>query len=230
MQSKRLTFGLFVMSGVAAWMAPSLMPSGNEGLVEVARGPVADTVRPCAPAGSATVDRPHAVCGAVHGGAGAQPVDLVVRCTDDYWNPLSIDADGRFSGWVGETCELAAYRRSGALLAPGSSVVVQGPEDDVRLWVPDYEPAGLGFAIDDRRSGLFVGQVHADTPAARAGLETGWRIVAVDYEPTFGMSSWDYIARGLGPAGSEVVLTVVDEDGQNRQNVRIRREHIPALH
>lgn len=68
--------------------------------------------------------------------------------------------------------------------------------------------AGVGIQMDLRDSGVVVVATLPGTPAARAGVATGDRIVEVDDKTTAGMAA-DEVQRALrGPAGSTVRLSV----------------------
>ena len=67
---------------------------------------------------------------------------------------------------------------------------------------------GLGIQIDVRDGWIVVVAPIPGTPAERAGLQTGDRIVAVDDRPLHGLTP-DEAQRSLrGPKGTKVVLTV----------------------
>lgn len=67
---------------------------------------------------------------------------------------------------------------------------------------------GLGIQIDVRGGWITVVAPLPDTPAERAGVQTGDQIVAINGTPTQGYSSEKAVSTLRGPAGSDVVLTV----------------------
>jgi carboxyl-terminal processing protease len=67
---------------------------------------------------------------------------------------------------------------------------------------------GLGIRIDVRDGWITIIAPIVDTPAERAGLETGDRIVAVDGESTYGWKSDQAVSVLRGEPGSEVTLTI----------------------
>jgi carboxyl-terminal processing protease len=67
---------------------------------------------------------------------------------------------------------------------------------------------GLGIRIDVRDGWITIIAPIVDTPAEKAGLETGDRIVAVDGESTYGWKSDQAVSILRGEPGSEVTLTI----------------------
>lgn len=67
---------------------------------------------------------------------------------------------------------------------------------------------GIGCEVDVRGGVLTVMMPLDDTPAARAGIRPGDRIIAIDEEPTEGMSLQDAVVRMRGEPGSTVALTI----------------------
>jgi carboxyl-terminal processing protease len=68
--------------------------------------------------------------------------------------------------------------------------------------------AGIGLELDERDDRLTVVSVFPETPAARAGLRRGDRIVAIDGQHTEGLSVDGAVERLRGAVGSSVELTV----------------------
>jgi len=67
---------------------------------------------------------------------------------------------------------------------------------------------GLGIQIDVRAGWITVVAPLPDTPAERAGIETGDQIVAIDGKPTEGWNNDQAVRTLRGAAGSDVTLTV----------------------
>ncbi len=68
--------------------------------------------------------------------------------------------------------------------------------------------AGLGIQIDVREGGIMVVAPLPDTPAERAGIESGDIIVAVDGKPTERWSNDQALKALRGEAGTKVTITV----------------------
>lgn len=67
---------------------------------------------------------------------------------------------------------------------------------------------GVGIQIDVRDSGITVIATLPATPAERAGIATGDRIVEIDGKPTRGLTTEEALKALRGPAGSTVRLSV----------------------
>ena len=86
--------------------------------------------------------------------------------------------------------------------------------------------AGVGIQIDVRDGWITIVSAFPGTPAARAGLEGGDRIVAIDSVGTEGWSS-DEASRVLrGPDGTRVVLTIERPGVAQRFPVPVTRSEI----
>lgn len=73
--------------------------------------------------------------------------------------------------------------------------------------------AGLGMQITEQNGLPQVLAPIDDTPAAKAGIDPGDRIVKIDGQPTAGMPLNDVVTRLRGAAGSKVTLTLERADG-----------------
>lgn len=67
---------------------------------------------------------------------------------------------------------------------------------------------GIGIFIDIREGSLIVVQPIEGTPAHRAGLRAGDRILRIDQTPTGGMALQEAVTRIRGPAGTRVKLGI----------------------
>jgi carboxyl-terminal processing protease len=87
---------------------------------------------------------------------------------------------------------------------------------------------GVGLSIESQDGALTVREVLAGTPAQRAGLLAGDRIVAIDGRPVGDRE--DAVARLRGPAGSHVVLRI-ERAGSPARDVSVTRAviHVKAV-
>jgi carboxyl-terminal processing protease len=89
---------------------------------------------------------------------------------------------------------------------------------------------GIGLAVTQVKNGLRVAQVYENAPADEAGIEKGDVIVAVEGDSIAGEPAEASTARIKGPPGTEVEITVRDEDGGRRELTVERAEvRIPAV-
>ncbi|MDO5552931.1 MAG: S41 family peptidase [Planctomycetia bacterium] len=90
---------------------------------------------------------------------------------------------------------------------------------------------GLGLELKADSYSLIIVRVIANSPAAKAGLVPGERIVAIDSAPTCAPHSFDQAANLLqGPEGSSVRLTLRAESGTQRELTVIRRQvEVPSV-
>jgi len=84
---------------------------------------------------------------------------------------------------------------------------------------------GLGVELKAHGQGLLVMRVIRRSPAERAGIRAGERIVAVEGRFTKDVPPEQAANLLQGPAGSTVQLTLADAQGQTR-NVLVRRERV----
>ena len=84
---------------------------------------------------------------------------------------------------------------------------------------------GLGIEITVRDRYLTVVAPIDETPADRAGLQAGDRIIKIDGEPTKDMTLIEAVHKLRGPKGSEVTITILRET-QEPFDVSITRDII----
>lgn len=89
--------------------------------------------------------------------------------------------------------------------------------EDMKLYGRPNRPPRpwLGFLVQDIGSHLVVASVYDGCPADRAGVQVGDLIVEVAGESIDGLAELFRKVWGIGPAGSEIPLTIV-RDGEPR--------------
>lgn len=88
----------------------------------------------------------------------------------------------------------------------------------------EYE--GIGAWVDLSGDYLTIISPIPNTPAERAGLRSGDKIVAIDGEDMTGIDSAIVHKKVLGPAGSPVILTILRENAEAPFDVTIVRAKV----
>jgi len=85
---------------------------------------------------------------------------------------------------------------------------------------------GLGIEITVRDDQLTVVSPIEDTPAFRAGLKAGDRILKIDGEPTKEVTLLDAVRKMRGPRGTPVTITIMRDDFDNPKDFTLTRDVI----
>jgi carboxyl-terminal processing protease len=88
----------------------------------------------------------------------------------------------------------------------------------------EYE--GIGAYVDTTSDYLTIVSPMPDSPAEKAGLKAGDKIIKVDGEDQTGIDGSLVLRKVLGPAGSQVTLTIAREDVDEPFDVTITRAKI----
>ncbi|ADK85136.1 carboxyl-terminal protease [Desulfarculus baarsii DSM 2075] len=86
---------------------------------------------------------------------------------------------------------------------------------------------GVGIEITSKDGVLTVVSPIEDTPAYKAGVKAGDRIIKIDGKLTKGMTTMDAVKSIRGAQGSKVVLTVMRDDAPQLIDIAITRDLIP---
>jgi len=105
--------------------------------------------------------------------------------------------------------------------------------EDAKKFVEDVKGTfeGIGMQIDTKDDQLQVVAPLEGTPAQKAGLRAGDKVVAVDGKSTVGITVEEVVSWIRGPKGTEVVLTVFREEWGENKDIKLTREviDIPSL-
>ena len=88
---------------------------------------------------------------------------------------------------------------------------------------------GVGIEISMENGQVIVVTPIEDTPAFRAGLQSGDIIASIDGQPTQELSLQEVVSRIRGPTGTEVELGILHGEAKTPQTVRIVRDAIPLV-
>jgi carboxyl-terminal processing protease len=112
-----------------------------------------------------------------------------------------------------------------AQLDPHSSFMTPEVYKEMRLETQgSFGGLGIQVAVKDRQ--LTVVTPIAGTPADRAGIQPGDRIVRVDDMLTQQMTLMEAVQRLRGPAGSKVTLTILRQESPGQFQITLTREVI----
>jgi carboxyl-terminal processing protease len=101
------------------------------------------------------------------------------------------------------------------------------PDQFIQANIPmDGEYEGIGAWVDTTTEYLTIISPMADSPAERSGLLPGDQVIAIDGEDMTGIDGSLVIRRILGPAGTDVILTIVREGEPEPFDVTVTREKI----
>ncbi|MEC8917892.1 MAG: S41 family peptidase [Pseudomonadota bacterium] len=90
------------------------------------------------------------------------------------------------------------------------------------------EFSGVGIEVGLRDDQLTVIAPIDDTPAARAGVQPGDRIVAIDGTPTNNLSLQEAVDLMRGEAGTDIELLLLRDGEQEPRDVTLTRESIQS--
>jgi carboxyl-terminal processing protease len=140
--------------------------------------------------------------------------EILALVENEYVDPTERDRlyEGALKGMVGE-------------LDPHS---VYFPADEFRVFQGDTQGkfGGVGLEVEAKDGQIIVLSPMEGSPAERAGILSGDRIVAIDNEPTRGQPLEKLIRKMRGPVGAKVVLMVVSPPKETARPVTLTREEI----
>ena len=88
------------------------------------------------------------------------------------------------------------------------------------------ELEGIGAEIGTKNDQLIVVSPLADSPAEKAGLRAGDKILAIDATSTYGMDVNTAVGHIRGQAGTEVTLTISRDGLTDAFDIKIKRQKI----
>ena len=89
------------------------------------------------------------------------------------------------------------------------------------------EFGGIGIVITMEKGTLMVIAPIDGTPAYRAGIKAGDKIIKVDGKPTRDMELWEAVKKMRGPKGTPVVITIAREGAPKPIDFKLIRDMIP---
>lgn len=86
---------------------------------------------------------------------------------------------------------------------------------------------GLGIVIEKKKEFLTVVSPIEDTPAFKAGIQSGDYIIKIDGEPTENMTLHEAAMKMRGPKGTKVTITITRENLKKPMDITLTRDVIP---
>jgi carboxyl-terminal processing protease len=90
----------------------------------------------------------------------------------------------------------------------------------------NFEFEGIGAYVESRNGSVVIVAPLDNSPAQRAGLQPGDVILSVNGEDMSGLPLNEVVQRVLGPAGTEVTLTILRPDTGETQDYTLQRARI----
>lgn len=122
---------------------------------------------------------------------------------------------------------------SGMVNSLGDPYTVFMPPEDSKIFKEDVSGAfqGVGMEIGIKKGELTVISPLEGTPAFRAGLRAGDKIIKIDNAYTREMTVDEAVKLIRGPKGTEVTLTILRDDWPKTKDFKIVRDviEIPSL-
>ena len=91
------------------------------------------------------------------------------------------------------------------------------------------EFGGIGIVITMQKGVLTVISPIEGTPAYKAGIKAGDKIIKVDGELTMDMMLWEAVRKMRGPKGKSVVITIIRKGVLKPIDFKLIRDIIPVL-
>jgi len=92
----------------------------------------------------------------------------------------------------------------------------------------EFEGVGMEVSLDPKTRQLTVTSPLYDSPAYRAGIRPGDKILRIEDQSTQGMSLSDAVHRMRGPPGTSVSLTIQHIGAEEPVEIEITRANIPV--
>ncbi len=147
-------------------------------------------------------------------------IDTFVREFDRFTGSAGGSVDGARLGQVAVRAMASAVGDSHTrFLTPEQA------ENQRRSADGDTAYSGIGIRLEPLGGAFTIAEVYSNTPAARAGLQAGDRIVRVNGRETTMLDLNGFSAQVRGPEGSEVRLTIQRSD-DTLQDISLNRSRI----
>jgi carboxyl-terminal processing protease len=130
-------------------------------------------------------------------------------------------ASGRIAALPEETIDRAAFDGMTGVLDRFSRYAPPDEARDQRAARDGF--GGIGVTLETATNDFSITEVSAQSPAARAGIRIGDKIVAIDGTPVAGRRAIDIVHLLRGPIGSTVALTIERPGVTGTRDFRVER-------
>lgn len=116
----------------------------------------------------------------------------------------------------------------GLAASTGDPYTVFFPPEETKIFESDIKGTfeGVGMEIDVRDNILTVVTPLKNSPAEKAGVRAGDKIVKINDEPTTNMSTDQAVKLIRGPKGTTVKITVIHQSSRETEDITITRSTI----
>jgi len=122
---------------------------------------------------------------------------------------------------------------AGMINSVGDPYTIFMDPEETKAFMEDISGSfeGVGMEIGTKNNVLQIIAPLEGTPAQKAGLRAGDKILKVDNEPTFGLTLDEVVSMIRGPKGTAVVLSIFRDGWESAEDIEIIRGliEIPSL-
>ncbi|MBI4101458.1 MAG: PDZ domain-containing protein [Candidatus Nealsonbacteria bacterium] len=122
---------------------------------------------------------------------------------------------------------------SGMVNALGDPYTVFFPPEESKKFFEDVTGSfeGVGMEIDIKKGQLQVVSPLEESPAQKAGIRAGDKILKINGTSTEGLTIDEAVKFIRGPKGTEIVLTILRDEWEDSQEIKIVRSviQVPSL-
>jgi carboxyl-terminal processing protease len=117
---------------------------------------------------------------------------------------------------------------SGMVKSLGDPYTVFLNKEKTKRFIEDTKGSfeGIGAEIGIKKGQLQIVAPLEGTPAQKAGLRAGDKILKIDGKPTIDMSLEEAVSLIRGPKGTKVVLTIYRDEWEEPKDIEIERDKI----
>ncbi len=144
----------------------------------------------------------------------------------DYLKSMTEMIKGNYNGEISEKALMeGALKGMFGTMDPYTEFYTNEEAEEF-LGTIDGSYEGIGISMIKENNAVLVDTVYPDSPAYKAGISSGDRIVEVEGKDTASMTVNEIAAQIKGPAGTKVTLGLIKAGGTQITRVEVSREKI----